>query len=171
MESEYNALSLCMKTVLPFQCTLNKVIASLKQNENETPITFKISVWEDNVGALTLANLERGRLTPQSKHYTVKTHWWFRSHLKPNSILVKKIESTSQKADIFTKGLTKASYESIRKQLCGWQPFFLRSRGSVSIFKLRRANLYELIYLVYMICIYSEEELRRPETDFASFFN
>ena len=52
------------------------------------------------------------------KFQKVKTHW-FRSHLKPNSIIVRKIESKIQKADVFTKGLTKALYESIRKQLCG----------------------------------------------------
>ena len=43
MEVEYNALLLCMKTDLPYQRTLKKVIASLKQNENESTITFKIS--------------------------------------------------------------------------------------------------------------------------------
>ena len=72
MEGEYNALSLCMKTVLPFHCTLKKVIKSLKQNNNEPEISFKVSIWEDNIGALTLANLEPGRHTPRSKHYGIK---------------------------------------------------------------------------------------------------
>jgi len=119
MEAEYNALSLCMKTVLPFHRTLKRVIKSLKQNDSDSEITFKVSIWEDNIGALTLANLEPGRHTPRSKHYGIKMHW-FRSHLKPNSIIVRKIESKFQKADIFTKGLPKVTYESIRKQLCGW---------------------------------------------------
>ena len=74
--------------MLPFQCTLKKVAASLKHDENESTITFQISVWEHNVGTLTLANLEPGRFTPRSKHYGVKTHW-FRSHLKSNSIIVR----------------------------------------------------------------------------------
>ena len=108
MEAEYNALSLCMKTVLPFHRTLKRVIKSLKQNDSESGITFKVSIWEDNIGALTLANLEPGRHTPRSKHYGVKIHW-FRSHLKPNSIIVRKIKSKFQKADIFTKGLPKAT--------------------------------------------------------------
>jgi hypothetical protein len=76
-------------------------------------------VWEDNSGALQLANMEPGRITPRSKHYAIKYHW-FRSHLKPNHIKVHKIASSHQKADILTKGLTKDKFESIRKLLCGW---------------------------------------------------
>ena len=72
MEAEYNALSLCMKTVLPFHRTLKKVIKLLKQSNNEPEISFKVSIWEDNIGALTLANLEPGRHTPRSKHYGIK---------------------------------------------------------------------------------------------------
>jgi len=50
---------------------------------------FKITVWEENVGALTLARMEPGRTTPQSKLYAVKYHW-FHSHLKPNSVEIEK---------------------------------------------------------------------------------
>ena len=44
---------------------------------------MSVTVWEDNSGALILANLEPGRMTPHSKHCGVKYHW-FREHLKPN---------------------------------------------------------------------------------------
>jgi hypothetical protein len=54
----------------------------------ETPTTFKTTVWEDNTGALKLANMESGRTTPRSKAYVVQYHW-FRSKLKPNEIEVK----------------------------------------------------------------------------------
>jgi hypothetical protein len=81
--------------------------------------TFKTTVWEDNNGALMLTNLEAGRMTPRSKHYAVKYHW-FRSHLNPNSVEVKKIETDKQKADIFTKGLRVEKFRIIRKLLCGW---------------------------------------------------
>jgi hypothetical protein len=86
---------------------------------DDVTTTFKTTVWEDNNGALSLANMEPGRMTPRSKHYAVKYHW-FRSHLAPNSVEVQKIDTTLQKADIFTKGLRKEKFWIIRKLLCGW---------------------------------------------------
>ena len=35
-----------------------------------------VQIHEDNVGALTLGNLEPHRMTLQSKHYTIKYHWF-----------------------------------------------------------------------------------------------
>ena len=71
------------------------------------------------MGALTLDNMEPGRMTPRSKFYAIKYHW-FHSHLEPNKISVEKIAMDSQCADILTKGLTQATFENIRKLLCGW---------------------------------------------------
>lgn len=45
---------------------------------------------------------------------------WFRSHLKPNEVEIKKIKSEDQKADILTKGLQTDKFRAIRKLLCGW---------------------------------------------------
>ena len=80
--------------------------------------TFKTSVWEDNVGALTLANLDPGQSTPRSKFYDSKVHW-FRSHLKPD-ITVKKVDTSLQLADMHTKPLPREPFERLRKLLCGW---------------------------------------------------
>jgi hypothetical protein len=118
MEAEYNALSLSMRELLPFKHLLETLVKSIGLPD-DNDITFKTTVWEDNAGALSLANLEPGRMTPRSKHYAVKYHW-FRSHLKPNNIIVKKIDTTEQKADILTKGLRTEKFWQIRQLLCGW---------------------------------------------------
>jgi hypothetical protein len=118
MEAEYNALSIAMRSVLPFQSLVNSVTKGIGMT-NDLLTSFKTTVWEDNAGALQLATLEPGRITPRSKHYAIKYHW-FRSHLKPNKVEIHKIASSNQKADILTKGLTKEKFESIRKLLCGW---------------------------------------------------
>jgi hypothetical protein len=118
MEAEYNALSVAMRSVLPFQSLVHSVTKGIGM-DGDNLTTFKTTVWEDNAGALQLANLEPGRITPRSKHYAIKYHW-FRSHLKPNKIEICKVEPSLQKADILTKGLTKDKFESIRKLLCGW---------------------------------------------------
>ena len=118
MEAEYNALSLAMKSVILLQDLL-RIIGKGVGMTNEQLTTFKTTVWEDNVGALTLANMEPGRVTPRSKFYAIKYHW-FRSHLKPNKITVEKIATDQQRADIFTKGLTHGIFQNIHKLLCGW---------------------------------------------------
>jgi hypothetical protein len=118
MEAEYNALSLAMRELLPFKHQLETLVKSTGMS-NEREINFQTTVWEDNAGALSLANLEPGRMTPRSKHYAVKYHW-FRSHLKPNNIKIFKIDTTKQKADILTKGLHTEKFWQIRQLLCGW---------------------------------------------------
>ena len=112
-----------MRDLLPFALRrLFLAVACGVGLDDSVETTFKTTVWEDNAGALTLANMEPGRMTPRSKHYAVKYHW-FRSHLKstkPNAVEVKKIDTNLQKADIFTKGLRVEKFESIRLLLCGW---------------------------------------------------
>jgi len=119
MEAEYNALSTAMKDVIPFLTLARALGKAVGWDGTEPLTTFQTSVWEDNSGALALAQMEPGRYTPRSKHYAVKYHW-FRSHLKPNQVEVQKIETDFQRADIMTKGLTAAKFKDIRKLLCGW---------------------------------------------------
>ena len=118
MEAEYNALSMAMKELIPLKRLVQTVSSSIGLGK-ETITTFKTTVLEDNVGALTLAKMEPGRTTPRSKFYAVKYHW-FRSNLKPNFIAIEKIESEKQKADILTKGLPLDGFRKMRRLLCGW---------------------------------------------------
>jgi histone deacetylase 1/2 len=118
MEAEYNALSMAMRSVLPLLELLRIVGTSIGINESELA-TFKTTVWEDNVGALTLANLEPGRITPRSKHYAIRYHW-FRSHLRPNRVTVEKIPTEEQRADILTKQLPTPTFRKMRELLCNW---------------------------------------------------
>ena len=118
MMAEYYALSTAMREVLPLIDLVKTVAKGLGINEHCLS-TFKTTVWEDNMGALTLANLDPGQSTPRSKFYDVKVHW-FRSHLVPNQIEVKKIDTAVQLADMFTKPLTREQFEAIRKLLMGW---------------------------------------------------
>ena len=117
-EAEYYALSYCMRSVLPLQRLFRGTARGLGLMREQTT-TFRTSVWEDNQGAHNLGNMEPGRITPRSKHYAIKFHW-FRSHLKPNQVEVRKIDTNEQKADILTKGLRTDKFREIRKLLCGW---------------------------------------------------
>jgi Reverse transcriptase (RNA-dependent DNA polymerase) len=118
MMAEYYALSTAMREVLPLN-DLVKVIATALQLDEEHLTSFNTTVWEDNNGALSLAILDPGQHTPRSKHYDIKVHW-FRSHLKPNKIVVEKIDTSLQQADIFTKPLPVETFVIMRRLLMGW---------------------------------------------------
>jgi hypothetical protein len=78
-----------------------------------------IKIHEDNAGALLLGKLEPRRMTPRSKHYAIKYHW-FREHIKPRQIELVKISSENQLGDLFTKGLDQNIFQRLRKKLMGW---------------------------------------------------
>ena len=128
MMAEYYALSTAMREVLPLR-SLTKTVAKGLGISQECVTDFATTVWEDNNGALTLANLEPGQATPRSKFYDSKVHW-FRQHItrdgedvaeeRRDGIYVRKIDTKLQKADIFTKCLPREPFEHLRKLLMGW---------------------------------------------------
>ena len=112
------ALSSAMRDLLPLKALMMEIATCMGLGHEDTA-NIKTKVWEDNIGALTLANLEPGTSTSRSKHFTIKLHW-FRESLEPNNIEVLKVESKDQIADMFKKGLTKDLFVSLRKMLLGW---------------------------------------------------
>jgi hypothetical protein len=118
MESEYAALSMAMRTLLPIQNLFKSIMVGLGRAQSRK-IIIKTTAHEDNQGALKLANLESGRTTTNSKFYALKYHW-FRSWLSPNKIEMKYIKTNEQKADFMTKQLPTAPFEASRKLVCGW---------------------------------------------------
>ena len=71
--------------------------------------------------ALYVATANPPRLTTRNKHWNIKHHW-FRSHLGEGKDCIKilPIPTQDQRADIFTKALTKALFATFRKLLMGW---------------------------------------------------
>ncbi len=115
--AEYIGLSSAMKEIIPLGnllCTVSRAVGL----PEEFNTTFKTTVWEDNDGCRTIANLEPGRFTPSSKWYDITLHW-FRSHLNER-VTVERIDTTEQWADIFTKPLKSDIFRKIRKLVMGW---------------------------------------------------
>ena len=117
MEAEYIALSMSMRELIPAQETIKEIAAGLGIERDETSTISK--VWEDNEGCLLLANSPMPKVTPRSKHFGVKYHW-FREKVDGKTIQILPIDTKEQIADIFTKGLKKAEFENKRKLLVGW---------------------------------------------------
>ncbi len=115
MMAEYISLSMCARQVIPMRIVARELCECFKLNSEVTVRTHSV-IFEDNNGALTLANAPED--TPQSKFYAVKYHW-FREHVKNGDLLVKKIESKNNFADIFTK-VDSATFLDLRKRFMGF---------------------------------------------------
>ena len=117
MHSEYIALSTGMRELLPTSNTFNEICEALNiQRSDDCKV---VRAYEDNEGALKLANAPLPRCTPQSKHFAVKYHW-FREKISEYNIQMLPIRTDKQKADIFTKGLARSDFKGKRKLLMGW---------------------------------------------------
>jgi hypothetical protein len=77
-----------------------------------------MKVHEDNVGALLLGKLKPRQMTPCSKHYASKYHW-FCNNIGPQNIHLVKISSEDQIEVLFTKGLRGINFFKLRKKLMG----------------------------------------------------
>ena len=117
LESEYIALSSSMRELIPLRRLLGEIGEELGLDYCK-PAMIHSKVFEDNNGVLGLA--ESPKMTPRTKHIAVKYHW-FKEHIgEDQGIILIKIESENQKADIFTKGLTLDLFRRVRKLLLGW---------------------------------------------------
>ena len=125
-EAEYIALSHALRALLPIRSTLLELLAaidlpsSLKVSVPSSVLShFKTLVHEDNNSALMLANDQR--VTPRTKHYAVKLHWFWSIVKNPDlNIDVVKIDTKLQQADYLTKGLPTPEYQARRKLSQGW---------------------------------------------------
>ena len=82
-------------------------------------VNMKVSVNEDNLGALVLAETLPPQFTPRSKYYATKTIW-FREEINKRGIKLLKFDTTEQLGDIFTKGLSQPTFENLRSKIIGW---------------------------------------------------
>jgi hypothetical protein len=120
LEAEYIALSTAMRDLLPMRRMLLEIGTKMKLAFLEQGMLHS-TVFEDNNGALGLATSPK--LTPRTRHIASKYHF-FKSHCgdarSGKAVIIQKISTDLQKADIFTKGLTQIQFEHIRYLLMGW---------------------------------------------------
>ena len=117
MEAEIIALSACCRDLFPIIDMVESVTRQVNLPIGET--TMKLSVHEDNSGALVLAKTLPPQFTPRSKYYAIKTIW-FREEIHKRCVQLLKIDTVEQLGDIFTKGLVQVTFEYLRKKIIGW---------------------------------------------------
>jgi alkyl hydroperoxide reductase subunit AhpF len=118
MEAEYIALSQSCKSLFPLLDQIRELGSAVGLPVEEYT-NMHVKIHEDNVGALTLGKLEPRRMTPRSKHYAIKYHW-FREQIEPRKIKLVKIATKDQLGDMFTKGLGSVPFSYLRSKIMGW---------------------------------------------------
>ncbi len=97
MEAEIIAFLACCRDLFPIINMVESVTSSVKLPIGET--SMKLSVHEDNSGALVLAKTLPPQFTPHSKYYAIKT-LWFREEIYKCCIQLLMINTVKQLGDI-----------------------------------------------------------------------
>jgi len=98
------------------QTLLKEIIPTITIPRTLT-VNMITTVFEDNNGAISSATTHR--VTSRTKHFNIKYHFFWDS-VEKGDIVIERINSQEQKADILTKGLTKDTFEKIRCLIQGW---------------------------------------------------
>jgi hypothetical protein len=132
MEAEYVALSQSMRDLIPIRETLKEIMKIVFGVEGHAPKCSTYSkafkdvevtdipssnVYEDNAACIKLAMMPK--LSPRTKHIGIPWHW-FRSKIINLEVSVIAVDTASQLADQYTKGLPQESFERGRKAVMGW---------------------------------------------------
>ena len=114
-ESEYVALSMAMREVLPFMNLMTEISDFLPVKSDKPK--FYCTVWEDNRSCIKVA--ESPKFTPRTKHIALKYHH-FRRFVHDGTLVINPIDTLEQLVDILTKPLDGVKFRYLRKKLCGW---------------------------------------------------
>ena len=117
MEAEIIALAQSCKDLFPIMDIVESMAPVVGLPNPKT--SMHVSIHEDNAGALMLAETLPPKFTPRSKHYALKTIW-FREEIVKRGIKLFKISTMEQLGGIFTKSLSKVTFEYLRKKIMGW---------------------------------------------------
>ena len=115
-ESEYTGLSYALREVIPIMNLLREMESNGYPVLGESPIV-KCTVFEDNSGALEMAKEHKFR--PRTKHINNKLHH-FRWYVEKGDIILQKIASADQPADLLTKPLAEDLFRQHRQTIMGW---------------------------------------------------
>ena len=106
-----------MRELLPMRALLKEISTKLKLDILKTSLV-RSTVFEDNQGCLSLVNVPK--MSTRNKYLSLQCHFFCDQIGPSKGIEAKYIRSEVQKADIFTKGLPRDQFKTIRKLLIGW---------------------------------------------------
>ena len=115
-EAEYISLSHSPCDTIPLMRLFDEVSETIDSRVISAP-KVRCTVFEDNLGALELANVPKMR--PCTKHINIMYHH-FREHVCLGLVTVESVKTDTQVADIFTISLPLVTFKRNRLQLQLW---------------------------------------------------
>ena len=126
-ESEYISLSTALRETIPMMHLIDEVRQRFNCGDIVPTPTTQCTLFEDNSGALKLANTPKMR--PRTRHIDVKYHH-FREYVRRKLIMIKSVRTTEQLADIFTKPLPRDLFAKFRNQILLWDDKCLTNKSN-----------------------------------------
>jgi hypothetical protein len=102
MEAEIIALAACMRALILIIDMVQSLAVSVGRPAGD--VNMKVSVHEDDSGALVLAETLPPQFTPCGKYFAIKVIW-FQEENNKRGVTLSKVDTKEQLGDIFTKGL------------------------------------------------------------------
>ena len=123
-ESEFMALSACMRVILPMRRLVQEISKHSFLSDmplNGTKILshrLKASkVFEDNASCIVMATSENVRT--RTRHISTKYHR-FKDEVRRGKVQVVKVDTKQNLVDTLTKSMVKDTFEYLRFRLMGW---------------------------------------------------
>ena len=117
MEAEIIAHAHCCWELFPIIDITKSLGKSVGLTVNDS--LMKISVDEDNAGALILARTLPPKCTPRSKYYATKTIC-FCEDINKRKIVLLKAATVDHMVDLFNKGIPRPTFEYLQNKIIGW---------------------------------------------------
>ena len=117
MEAEVIALDVCMGDLIPIMnmVQLLAVVVGIPAGD----VNMRVSVHEDNLGSLVLAETLPPQFTPRSNYNATNTIW-FCEEINKRVIKLLKFETSEQLGEIFTKGLAQPTCSYLQSKIIRW---------------------------------------------------
>jgi hypothetical protein len=120
-ESEYSALSLALKMLIPLRNLLLEACEELGLPD-DFKSTLHARAFEDNTAAEILARDQV--ITSRTRYYHIKWHWFWNKVIKkgnPDGVVeILHVDTQNQIADFLTKQPSREVFEKLRKMAIGW---------------------------------------------------
>ena len=113
--TNFGPINVSLSSKAPMMTHTHSFTSSTPKSNSELPPSI---IFEDNASCIVLAQSDHHK--PRTKHISIKWHH-FRDQIENGSIVICKIGTTDNLADILTKPLVRAKHEHLRKPIMGWQ--------------------------------------------------
>ena len=105
LNSEYVALSDSVRALLSLKSIIKEVIDKFGIDSDKLKFVSRSTIYKDNNRAIVVATSPK--MTPTSKHISVKYHW-FRQHVE-KEFVIRKIESEKTEGRYFHRKFTRSN--------------------------------------------------------------